>query len=294
MPTARVLLVYKRSAYLRYRLGSGPTAWMRRRDFKPYVQILKKSHWAHYGALARVKDALRSRGLEVVEALRQDLAREGFADGRFGLVVVMGGDGTFLDASHWTRRVPVLGVHSDPERSVARFSGCRVEKFGALLDAYGMGRVKPSRLPRLSVKLNGKSMKWPVLNDILVSSKNPAATSRYTIGVGGRHEEQMSSGVWISTAAGSTAANLSAGGKTFHPEKPVFQYVVREPYEKKFGPRRMLRGVLRKGRTLEIVSYMREGMIYVDGPALCAPFVLGDTLRVTLSGPPLSVIGLKK
>jgi NAD+ kinase len=267
---------------------------MRRRGFKPYVQILKKSHWTHYGTLARVKEALQSRGLEVVEALRKDLAREGFADGRFGLVVVVGGDGTFLDASHWTRRVPVLGVNSDPTRSVARFSGCEWEEFGALLDAYGLGRVKPLRLPRLSLKLNGKPLKWPILNDVLVAAKSPAATSRYILRVGARREEQMSSGVWVSTAAGSTAANQSAGGRVFSAEKPVFQYVVREPFARKFGPRHMLKGVLGKGRVLEITSTMREGMIYMDGPALCAPFALGDTLRITLSAPPLSVIGLKK
>ena len=294
MPHPRVLLVYKRSAYLRYRLGGGSLHWLHKAAFKDYVKILKASHWNHYGTMASVKETLKEKGLEVVEALRQDIGRDGFADGRFGLVVVVGGDGTLLDASHWTKRVPVLGVNSDPGRSVAHYSGCEVEGFPRVLDEYGRGRLKPVSLPRLSLSLNGKTLKWPVLNDVLVAAKGPAATSRYVLRVGGKEEEQMSSGIWISTAAGSTAASMSAGGRPLPPTRKVFQYVVREPFEGKLGPRRLLKGVLPKGKSLEIDSYMREGMLYIDGPALSVPFVIGDRLKVTLTAPALPVIGLRK
>ena len=293
MPSPSVLLVYKRSAYLRLRLGGGPQGWLRQREFKHYVKILKTSHWNHYKALSIVKAALKGRGLEVVEVLREEISRVGKADGRYGLIVVVGGDGTFLEAAHWSARVPILAVNSDPGRSVARFSACRAPGFSKMLEDWALGKNKPVKVPRLALSLNGEQLKWPVLNEVLVAAKSPAGTSRYMLKVGKKKEEQISSGVWISTAAGSTAAILSAGGKSISPEKTVFQYLVREPYEKKFGRRHLVKGVLSKGESIELVSHMREGSVFIDGSSLCVPFTLGDKLRVTLSAPPLPVIGFR-
>jgi len=293
MPSPSVLLVYKRSAYLRLRLGGGPQGWLRQPHFKDYVKVLKTSHWNHYKSLAVVKAALKTRGLQVVEVLRDELERVGKADGRYGLVVVVGGDGTFLDAARWTAKVPILGVNSDPGRSVARFSACNASGFTRMLDAWALGKQRPVKVPRLTLTLNGEQVKWPVLNEVLVAAKSPAGTSRYVLKVGKRQEEQISSGVWIATSAGSTAAILSAGGKAFAPEKTHFQYVVREPYEKKFGRRRLLKGVLAKGQSLDVDSHMREGMLFLDGCVHCIPFTIGDRLRVTLSAPTLPIIGLR-
>jgi NAD+ kinase len=266
---------------------------MRQREFKPYVKILKTSHWNHYKALSVVKAALKDRGLQVVEVLREEIERAGKADGRYGLIVVVGGDGTFLEAAHWTARVPIIAVNSDPGRSVARFSACRAPGFTKMLDDWALGKIKPVKVPRLTLTLNGEQLKWPALNEVLVAAKSPAGTSRYVLKVGPKQEEQISSGVWISTAAGSTAAIFSAGGKAMSPEKTTFQYWVREPYEKKFGKRHLVRGVLSKGESIELVSHMREGCVFVDGSSICVPFILGDKLRVALSAPPLPVIGLR-
>ena len=78
-------------AYLRLRLGGGPQDWMGQRGFKDYVQVLKTSHWNHYGALATVRNVLKDRGLDVVKVLREEMAHVENTDGQFGLVVVVGG-----------------------------------------------------------------------------------------------------------------------------------------------------------------------------------------------------------
>lgn len=293
MATPRVLLVYKRSAYLRLRLGGAPQGWMGQREFKDYVQVLKTSHWNHYGALATVRNDLRERGLEVVKVLREELTRVEKADGQYGLVVAVGGDGTFMDAAHWTGRVPILGVNSDPSRSVGRFSSCLADDFAGVLDQWAAGRLKPVRVPRLSVSVNGNALPWPVLNEALFAAKSPAATSRYLLKAGKRTEEQISSGVWVATAAGSSAAILSAGGRLLPFQKETAQYLVREPFEKKFGKRRLVRGMIPKGKSLEFVSHMRDGMLFLDGCSLTAPVGMGDKVKLSLSAPPLSVIGMK-
>jgi NAD+ kinase len=225
--------------------------------------------------------------------LRRMMGRKGFADGRYDLVVTIGGDGTILDASHAIRNIPILGVNSDPLRSVARFSGCDMESFPGVLESFLLGRLKPVSVPRLELSLNGRKHPWPVLNDLLVTTLSPAGTSRYTLKVGNRTEEQMSSGVWISTAAGSTAANLSAGGRILPPARKCFQYVVREAYLPKFGRRSLIKGILGGSAALDMVSFMRDGRLFLDGANHILPFVLGDHLKVRLSPHPLSILGFK-
>jgi NAD+ kinase len=214
-------------------------------------------------------------------------------DKKFQLVVSVGGDGTFLDCSHHLLKTPILGVNSDPQQSVARLSGCYGASFSKVLDGYLSGEIKPSLVWRLDFFINGKKNKIPVLNDLLISTLSPAGTSRYILKVGNRSEEQMSSGVWVSTAAGSTAAVLSAGGKSFHATEKQFQFVAREVYHRKFGTRRFLKQVLKTGQTLEIISYMRQGRIFIDGSNLVEPFKVGDRLKIQLSPRPLKVIGVK-
>jgi NAD+ kinase len=109
------------------------------------------------------------------------------------------------------------------------------------------------------------------MNDLLVSTLSPAGTSRYVLKVGSRIEEQISSGIWISTAAGSTAAIYSAGGRILPATSRKFQFVVREAYQKKFGLRRLLRGVLDSRQSLEVASHMKEGRIFIDGANLDVP-----------------------
>jgi NAD+ kinase len=103
----------------------------------------------------------------------------------------------------------------------------------------------------------------------------------------------MSSGLWVGTAAGSTAALLSAGGKVLPITAKKIQFVAREVYQRKFGSRKYLKRVLDGGRILEVISYMRHGRIFVDGPNVVVPFRVGDRLKVRLSKFPLRIVGLK-
>jgi NAD+ kinase len=291
MPKPRVLLVYKESAFSRLRSGKGLSGSAKKGD---YWKIVRGSHRRHNATLRGVKEVLRERGLAVTLLMRHQVSRRPPSDSRFLLVVTVGGDGTLLDSSHHLLKTPILGVNSDPERSVARFSGSDLKSFPRILDAYLAGRAKPVPVFRLEFSINGRKNPLLVLNDLLVATLSPGGTSRYRLKVGPRSEEQMSSGIWISTAAGSTAANLSAGGRALPAFVRKFQYVVREAYQRKFGPRRLVKGVLPAGRSLEVVSHMKDGRIFVDGASLAVPFGLGDKLRVDLSNKPLKVIGLRR
>jgi NAD+ kinase len=287
----KVLVVYKESAYSQY-LSKKQLAKSLKKS--GYWDIVLGSHQRHNLTLNGVRETLEREGLDVTLVLRNQVHREKGVEEKYQLLVSVGGDGTLLDSSHHALQVPVLGVNSDPLRSVARFSGCNLKTFPVVLKAYLEGRLKPTLIPRLEFWVNGRKNPWLVLNDLLVTTLSPAGTSRYVLKVGPRTEEQMSSGIWISTAAGSTAAIFSAGGKALSPTSRKLQYVVREAYQKKFGVRRLLKGVFDPGSVLEVVSRMKEGRLFIDGANLVCPFKLGDRLKVRSSSHPLKVIGLKK
>jgi len=256
--------------------------------------VLKASHDCHHDAIAKALRVLTNRGYRVFRSFRSDLEKVSSIDRRFKFVVTVGGDGTFLAASHYLHQTPLLGINSDPTKSVARFSACGMRGFAAVLDAYEKGKVKTVSVARLELRLNGKKHPLKVLNDILVTAHCPAEASRYLLTVGKRTEEQMSSGLWISTAVGSTAASASAGGRILPMTCSRFQYIVREIYHRKTGPRLLLRGVLRRGERISILSRMREGELYLDGANTRVPFELGSLLEVSLSDSPLKVVGLRK
>ena len=70
----------------------------------------------------------------------------------------------------------------------------------------------------------------PILNDFLYANCTPAETTSYRISLGDQRERHKSSGIWIATAAGSTAAINAAGGVRQKIDESLFQFYVREPY----------------------------------------------------------------
>ena len=86
--------------------------------------------------------------------------------------------------------------------------------------------MKAVHLSRMSVIRNGAPVSTRVLNDALFCHRSPAATTRYILKLGKLVEEQKSSGFWIGPAAGSTAAQRSAGGKILPLASTDLQLVV--------------------------------------------------------------------
>jgi NAD+ kinase len=210
----------------------------------------------------------------------------------YDLLISVGGDGTFLELARYTKDLPLLGVNSDPARSTAFFCGADRQTILSCLQALQAGTLPEARLARLAVQLNGKGLPYDALNDLLIAHANPAAVTTYTLHVEGQEEQQKSSGIWISTAAGSTAGIRSAGGRIMPLRSRKLQYLVREPYAGGGQRYQLLKGQLNASTSLRITSKMRRGRIFMDGPHLRFIFGLGDELQVNTSASPLRVLGL--
>jgi NAD+ kinase len=252
---------------------------------------LMRAHKAHVQTLREARRALRALG---ARATFRHRSSHGAADA-FDLVVTLGGDGTLLWASQSIGpNCPVLAINSAPMDSVGYFCAASSEQLRpALRDALA-GKLRQTRLTRMRVELDGEPCSNRVLNDALFSHMSPAATTRYQIRFRGREETHRSSGVWVSTAAGSSAAIRSAGGQLQPIGSPRLQYVVREPYLLADRPYGLLKGLIAPGERLEIQSHMRAGRLYLDGPHIHRPVEIGSRLLFTRSNEPLLLLGFRK
>jgi len=156
------------------------------------------------------------------------------------------------------------------------------------------GRLPALRLYRLQVVLNGRPLPHRALNDVLVVHDDPATMSRYRLRIGAREEAQKSSGLWVSTAAGSSSAVLAAGGVRLPWEAPKFQYRPRELYHGRLSRSRLTGGVLLAHARVQVTWLMRRGSIFIDGPHVKIPLRFADRLEIRLPLiEPLRVLGLQ-
>jgi NAD+ kinase len=285
----RVLVVYKKSYYELYGYEE------RERHFNALesrhhliIRSMQLSHEENKQALAQVCEALDAVGLPYDCIFRGELES---TDG-YDLVVSVGGDGTFLELARYTAGLPILGVNSDPARSMAFFCGANGQTIRQQLEALIDGTLGEVRLARMAVRINDEQLPYDALNDLLIAHANPAAVSSYTLQVENQVEQQKSSGIWIATAAGSTAAIRAAGGRILPLRSRKLQYLVREPYAGDGQRYQLLRGEMAAGQVLRVTSRMRRGRIFMDGSHLRFMFGLGDLLSVSSAATPVRVLGL--
>ena len=185
------------------------------------------------------------------------------------------------------RTAPILGINSDPAHSLGLWMGADRATFGPVLDHALEGRLKATSIRRMSIEINGHATRELAFNDALVAHKNPAAMTRYRLWTGTATEDHKSSGVWVSTAAGSTAAIRSAGGRRMPIESRRLQFLVREPYTWPVRRYAITSGFTPK---LGLQTLTVDLGLWIDGSRVRYDLALGDRVELQ-SGPPLQVLG---
>eukprot|EP01038_Epipyxis_sp_PR26KG_P014776 gene14776-19857_t len=290
-----ILIVVKQTPYEQYlqlkAQGKAPVAlrWER----------LNNRYRAHTHVVELVKSIVEKIGIKYSVIGREEMHRGSMEDK--DLVIAVGGDGTILNVSSFLDdSIPVLGVNSDPtrpeEQGVTNLKDERRSR-GALcatsandvettLPMILYGNISPglrSRIQCLVRSTYTETRLPPALNDILISHPIPAAVSRFRLALcKGNvvpaykpiiyHEEMFSfnvwsSGLWVSTATGSTAAIRAAGGFKMDISNPSLQYMVREHLieEGHSHQSKASHGVIRTDESLQLRWNSQFGSIYVDG-----------------------------
>jgi NAD+ kinase len=277
-----VLVIPKLSVYERFAVGQRDARFLARLDEgSDLVQHVLPAHASHHATLDAVL-ALLTR-LAVPFDVNHHPTRRQVARAR--LVVTVGGDGTLLDAAHWVEATPVVGVNSNPSRSVGHFCALTAADLDHKLPAVLEARVEPFPVARMELRLNGRLLPDRPLNDVLFAHRCPAAISDYVLGHASVDEWQKSSGVWFATAAGSTGAIKAAGGQVRPLREQSLQYLVREPFRADDGAYRLSRGLFTDGMSL--TSRVFDGAAFVDGHRLQHRMGFGDRLEIRLADEPL-------
>lgn len=280
-----VLLVYKKSTYKHLFLDKNISPEFL--NINPQIiRRFKRTHAQHYVVLEKIESILKERGVKYSKVSR---GRRGDLSG-YDLIITVGGDGTFLEGARDIRRQLILGVNSDPKWSVGKFCAATSKTFPEILDRVLKKQARIRVYSRMRLKIKRISEKINVLNDVLICHKNPAAMSRYCINVKGVKEEQRSSGIWVATAAGSTGAIHSAGGKIQPLTSKKLQYHVRELYCGRGATHRFKSGFFSPPQTIKVTSLMKDGILYVDGSHIHYPFSFGTDVVISHSPQPLRVI----
>jgi len=277
-----VAIVYKRTVYQNYVSNASRTF-----KKKSHTHHFLKTHHSHQAALQEVISFFKLRGIKTISMPREKMKSLGTAD----FVVTVGGDGTFLKASHYIEGQPVLGVNSVPGTSVGALLSVTISQFSSKMKQILEGKYKVEKINRLEISVNGKKKRERPLNDILFANQSPAGVCRYEIKIGSKKEAQRGSGIWISTAIGSSAAIYAAGGKIMPRHSSRIQFLVREPFSGHCKhPYKILNGTVHPDKSLDINNQTIHAALYIDGLQAIYPLRFGDHIEIRNAPVPLSVI----
>jgi len=201
------------------------------------------------------------------------------------LVIIIGGDGTFIRVSHYLKELPILGINSEPEQSVGEWMSLAANQLN-LLSSIFSAKFKVEEYCRIRAIINNVEVEELAINEVFVGAKNQYHTSRYIIEIEKEKEEHRSSGVLVVTKRGSTAWYKSAGGSPFFHND--LKYMVREPLTTKIFDSELTHGRV-KGE-IKITSVMNHRGVVVFDSNTIYKFNYGDNVILKKSKFPLKVV----
>jgi hypothetical protein len=196
------------------------------------------------------------------------------------VVVVVGQDGLVANTAKYVGELPILGVNPDAARNDGVLLPFRADQVSLAVDRVLHGKYRARNVTLAEVTLND-SQRLLAFNDFFIGAASHVS-ARYTLDIQGRVESQSSSGILVSTGAGSTGwmssvfnmthgvarmVGNSADGDVKLPwEDRRLIWVVREPFRSRHSESNLIAGLLPDGEEIVAESLMPAGgVIFSDG-----------------------------
>ncbi len=241
-----------------------------------------------FGDYEREHDAYARARDEVWDAMDLGIPRQQvdrslvptFLFGTHDVIVTLGQDGLVANTAKYAGARPIVGVNPDPPR----FDGVLLP-FLPVQSRAAIGRVLEGKARLRAVTLAEATLadgqRLLAFNDLFIGARTHVS-ARYRIRAASGMEAQSSSGVLISTGAGSTGwlssvFNMAAGISTFSGgrrgtpvrldwEDPRLVFVVREPFTSRHSASEIVAGWVAEEEPLILESLMPSGgVIFSDG-----------------------------
>ncbi len=196
------------------------------------------------------------------------------------IVVAIGQDGLVANVAKYAANQPIIGLNPEPSRFDGVLVPVQLAQLQEAVAAVLTGKADLVPVTLAEVKLND-GQRLLAFNDFFIGSQTHVS-ARYKLEYKSHVENQSSSGIVISTGAGSTGwlsalFNMASGLSEMvgHPaispvrfswSSPDLMFVVREPFQSKHSQASVVSGMLKNGETLQIESRMPSGgTIFSDG-----------------------------
>lgn len=198
------------------------------------------------------------------------------------LIVTIGQDGLVVNTAKYLDHQPIIAVNPDPARIDGVLLPFSVQTAAAAVARLLEGHARLRAITMAEAQLND-GQRLLAFNDLFIGVRTHTS-ARYRITLGERTEPQSSSGIIVSTGAGSTGwlsstFNMAVGlvnllgaqGPTLSPprlkwEDEQLMFVVREPFISKTSQAGIVAGLIAAGSELVLESLTPEnGVIFSDG-----------------------------
>jgi NAD kinase len=196
------------------------------------------------------------------------------------LVVTLGQDGLVANTAKYVGAQPIVAVNPEP----GRFDGILLpflpDQARAAVEKVIEGKARFHEITLAEIRL-GDGQRLLAFNDLFIGARSHVS-ALYRIRCGNQSEVQSSSGVLVSTGAGSTGwlssvFNMASGvarfcgGTAIKPVRMPWEdrrliYVVREPFVSRHSQAGIVAGMLESGQELVLESLMPSGgAVFSDG-----------------------------
>jgi NAD kinase len=268
--------------------------------------IYEEEHSTFYRALEKVNGVVSSKAkLKSVD--RKFLPNYLFNEK--DIVVALGQDGLVANVAKYVNGLPLIGINPDPKRNDGILLPFTKDNFelGLIQVLENKFRCKKVTMAQASTS-DGQTILG--FNDLFIGPSSHTS-ARYKINYRNSSEEQSSSGLLVSTGAGSTGwlssvVNMTNGFySTFQPtegsvhfdidwEDDRLIFVVREPFLSKHSQVGIAAGIVTNDLPLSIESHMPfNGVIFSDGiESDFIQFNAGCKVQVTLANKKANIVQL--
>jgi NAD kinase len=203
-----------------------------------------------------------------------------FDFGRCVLVVVIGPDGLVANTAKYVGDLPIIAVNPDPARNDGVLLPFTIQNVGSAARRVLDRKARVREITLAEANMND-GQRMLAFNEFFVGCSSHVS-ARYTLEACRQTESQSSSGVIISTGAGSTGwlsslFNMASGICRFAGEQPPepielqwedrrLMWAVREPFRSKHSSVELVAGFIDQSSELVVGSQMPiGGVIFSDG-----------------------------
>ncbi len=233
---------------------------------------------AEQSIVDRAANALRSKNVDIAEVTRDGTVSE--AEGHMkdaGLVVTLGGDGTFLHGARLAapRGIPILGVNLGRLGFLTEVDADELEE-GLTRFFDGSYRIEERTILQVALMRGGRNVMRSIgLNEVVVDHSGESRMLRVEIDVGGQAVGVIDAdGVIVATATGSTAYALASGGPILEPTLRDLVLVPMSPFALTVRPI-----VFPPGQDITLTVKRGPAEMRVDGGRRGRMVETGDVVR---------------